>query len=120
MGDDDNAARHPPGAAQRAGDLRGTPSRSAMESRGRALRLRPLREDDEAAFVAAHAASSDGKFTFGSGYHPGMPWAAYLARLEDHRRGRNLPPRFVPGTFLVADVAGGCRPLLASDGNDNY
>jgi predicted acetyltransferase len=77
-----------------------------VESRGRALRLRPLREDDEAAFVAAHAASSDGKFTFGSGYHPGMPWAAYLAKLEDHRHGRNLPPRLVPGTFLVADVAG--------------
>lgn len=35
-----------------------------------------------------------------------MPWAAYLAALEDHRHGRNLPARFVPGTFLVADVAG--------------
>jgi predicted acetyltransferase len=35
-----------------------------------------------------------------------MPWAAYLTWLEDHRHGRNLPPRFVPGTFLVADVAG--------------
>jgi predicted acetyltransferase len=71
-----------------------------------ALRLRRLREDDEAAFAAAHAAATDGKFRFGIGYEPGMPWAAYLTALEDNRRGRNLPQRFVPGTFLVADVAG--------------
>jgi predicted acetyltransferase len=71
-----------------------------------ALRLRRLREDDEAAFVAAHAAATDDKFRFGIGYEPGMPWAAYLTALEDNRHGRNLPPRFVPGTFLVADVAG--------------
>jgi predicted acetyltransferase len=71
-----------------------------------ALRLRPLREDDEAAFAAAHAASTSETFRFGIGYEPGMPWAAYLSAQEDHRHGRNLPPRFVPGTFLVADVAG--------------
>ena len=35
-----------------------------------------------------------------------MPWDTYLTALEDRRHGRNLPPRFVPGTFLVADVAG--------------
>jgi predicted acetyltransferase len=72
----------------------------------RALRLRPLREDDEAAFAAAHAAMADDGFTFGIGYQPGMPWDSYLTALADHRNGRNLPPRFVPGTFLVADVAG--------------
>jgi predicted acetyltransferase len=71
-----------------------------------ALRLRPLREDDEAAFAAAHAAATSEAFRFGIGYEPGMPWAAYLSAQEDHRHGRNLPPRFVPGTFLVADVAG--------------
>jgi predicted acetyltransferase len=70
------------------------------------LRLRPLREADEAAFAAAHAAATDEKFRFGMGYEPGMPWAAYVSAQEDHRHGRNLPPRFVPGTFLVADVAG--------------
>jgi predicted acetyltransferase len=70
------------------------------------LRLRPLREGDEAAFAAAHATATDERFTFGINYEPGMPWAAYLAAQEDHRHGRNLPPRFVPGTFLVADVAG--------------
>jgi predicted acetyltransferase len=71
-----------------------------------ALRLRPPREDDEAAFAAAHAVMTDEGFIFGIGYEPGMPWDTYLAALEDRRHGRNLPPRFVRGTFLVADVAG--------------
>ena len=44
-------------------------------------------------------------FTFGLGYEPGKPWATYLKELEDHRHGRNLPARHVPGTFLVAVVA---------------
>ena len=71
-----------------------------------ALRLRPPRKDDEAAFAAAHAETTDERFTFGIGYTPGMPWDTYLTDLEDRRHGRNLPPRFVRGTFLVADVAG--------------
>ena len=71
-----------------------------------ALRLRPLREDDEAVFAAAHAEMTDDSFTFGIGYEPGMPWDTYLTALADRRHGRNLPPRFVRGTFLVADVAG--------------
>ena len=71
-----------------------------------ALRLRPLRKDDEAAFAAAHAVMTNERFTFGIGYTPGMPWDTYLTGIEDKRHGRNLPPRFVPGTFLVADVAG--------------
>jgi predicted acetyltransferase len=65
-----------------------------------------LRKDDEAAFAAAHAAMAEDNFTFGIGYEPGMPWDTYLAELADRRHGRNLPPRFVRGTFLVADVAG--------------
>jgi predicted acetyltransferase len=71
----------------------------------RALRLRPLRKEDEAAFAAAHAAMT-GPVRFGLGYEPGMPWDVYLTAQEDHRHGRNLPPRHVPGTFLVADVRG--------------
>lgn len=71
-----------------------------------ALRLRPLRKDDEAAFAAAHAVMTNEGFTFGIGYTPGMPWDTYLTGIADQRHGRNLPPRFVPGTFLVADVAG--------------
>src|SRR5215469_4872125 len=70
------------------------------------LRLRQLRKDDEAAFAAGHAAMAEDGFRFGIEYQPGMRWADYLAILDDHRHGRNLAPRFVPGTFLVADVAG--------------
>jgi predicted acetyltransferase len=40
------------------------------------------------------------------GYEPGKLWRTYLKELEDHRHGRNLPARHVPGTFLVAEVAG--------------
>ena len=71
-----------------------------------ALRLRPLRDEDEAAFTAGHRAMAAGGFTFGLGYEPGKPWRTYLKELEDHRQGRNLPARHVPGTFLVAEVAG--------------
>jgi predicted acetyltransferase len=78
----------------------------AARVRPGALRLRPPREDDDAAFAAAHAVMNGEGILFGIGYQPGMPWPAYLAALEDHRHGRNLPARFVPGTFLVADVAG--------------
>ena len=70
------------------------------------LRLRPLRKDDEAAFVAGHAAMEGDGFRFGIAYEPGMQWADYLVTMEDQRHGRNLPPGFVPGAFLVADVAG--------------
>jgi predicted acetyltransferase len=71
-----------------------------------ALRLRPLRADDEAAFVAGHHAMAAEGFSFGHGYQPGQPWGAYLEEQDDHRHGRNLPARHVPGTFLVAEVAG--------------
>jgi hypothetical protein len=39
----------------------------------RALRLRPLRDEDEAAFIAAHRAMAVEGFTFGLGYEPGKP-----------------------------------------------
>jgi predicted acetyltransferase len=69
------------------------------------LRLRPPGAEDEAAFAAGHQAMAAEGFTFGLGYQPGKPWAAYLRELEDHRHGRNLPAGHVPGTFLVAVVA---------------
>jgi len=75
------------------------------EGTARALRLRPPRADDEAAFVAGHRAMAAEGVTFGLGYRPGKPWDSYLSELEDHRHGRNLPAGHVPGTFLVADVA---------------
>ena len=69
------------------------------------LRLRPPGPQDEPAFAAGHQAMAAEGFTFGLGYEPGKPWATYLKELEDHRHGRNLPARHVPGTFLVAAVA---------------
>ena len=71
-----------------------------------ALRLRPLRDGDEAAFTAGHRAMAAEGFTFGLGCELGKPWRTYLKELEDHRHGRNLPARHVPGAFLVAEVAG--------------
>ncbi len=71
-----------------------------------ALRLRPLRPDDEAAFRAGHAAMTADGFTFGLGLGPGMPWSAYLKALAAHQAGVGLPAGYVPATFLVADVAG--------------
>jgi predicted acetyltransferase len=45
-------------------------------------------------------------FSFGLGLEPGMPWDAYLKTLEEQRMGIGLRHGWVPGTFLVADVAG--------------
>jgi len=70
------------------------------------LRLRPLRLDDEAAFVVAHRAMEADGFSFGLGYTPGMPWPSYLDALDAYRRGVDLPAGWVPATFLVADVGG--------------
>ncbi len=76
------------------------------KERSRGLRLRPPRAEDEAAFAAAQQAMAREGFVFALGYQPGKPWHSYLTELEDHRHGRNLPARWVPSTFLVADVAG--------------
>src|SRR4051812_19074995 len=72
----------------------------------RALRLRPLRLDDEAAFVPIHTAMVEEGFRFGLGYEPGMAWAEYVANMEAWRNGDRLPNRFVASTLLVADVNG--------------
>jgi predicted acetyltransferase len=70
------------------------------------LRLRPLRTTDERAFVDGHLAMAPEGFELGLGYEPGMPWSAYLERLEAQRRGEDPPADRVPATLLVA-VAGG-------------
>ncbi|MBA2282829.1 MAG: GNAT family N-acetyltransferase [Actinomycetota bacterium] len=71
------------------------------------LRLRPLGPLDEAPFVAAQRSleATDG-FPFGFAHEEGMDWGAYLAGIEAHRRGDDLPDHLVPATFLVADVGG--------------
>jgi predicted acetyltransferase len=73
---------------------------------GPALRLRPLRAGDEAAFRAGHEAMAAEGFQFGLALEPGMAWDAYLRLRDDHRRGIRLPVGLVPSTFLVADVGG--------------
>jgi predicted acetyltransferase len=45
-------------------------------------------------------------FVFGLGYSPDMSFDDYIKQLEDHRAGVNLPERFVPSSFLVAEVGG--------------
>ncbi|HEX5292311.1 MAG TPA: GNAT family N-acetyltransferase [Streptosporangiaceae bacterium] len=70
------------------------------------LVLRPLEAGDEAQFRDGHAAMAADGFVFGLAFDPALDFETYLRALADHRAGRNLPERFVPGTFLVADVAG--------------
>src|SRR5436190_24155083 len=70
------------------------------------LRLRPLRFEDEAAFVAGHKAMEAEGFLLGLGYEPGMVWEKYLVHRAAQRAGRGLPDGFVASTFLVADVDG--------------
>jgi predicted acetyltransferase len=71
------------------------------------LKLRPLRLSDETAFLAGHAAleRSDG-YPFGLTLEPGLDWETYVKALEGYRTGTNLPERFVPWSFLVAEVDG--------------
>jgi predicted acetyltransferase len=49
--------------------------------------------------------AADGN-VFGFALEPGVDWSACLERLEERRRGVDLPPDQVPATFLVADVGG--------------
>jgi predicted acetyltransferase len=70
------------------------------------LRLRPLRPADEGAFRAAHAELAAERHNFGIGFSPGMAWDTYLKAREEQRAGRALRGRFVPNTFLVAEVDG--------------
>lgn len=70
------------------------------------LRLRPLRPEDEAPARAAHEEMRPEGFPFLLDYVPDEPWSLYLERREDNRLGRQLPPRWVPSTFLAATVEG--------------
>ncbi|MEZ5279050.1 MAG: GNAT family N-acetyltransferase [Acidimicrobiales bacterium] len=71
------------------------------------LRLRPLRSDDEAEFLAGHRTmlATDG-WSFALGLDESVSWNDYIARLSDIRRGINLPAGIVPAAFLVAEVDG--------------
>jgi predicted acetyltransferase len=81
-------------------------SRPPGQSRGVALRLRPLRDDDEAAYRHALEVMAADGHVFGFGLEPGVQWGACLHDLDERRRGLNLSPDQVPATFLVAEVGG--------------
>ena len=70
------------------------------------LRLRPLSAADEPAFLDAQRAMAPEGFAFGFDYDEGMPWASYLALLEQQAAGRDLPPNRVAATLLVGEVDG--------------
>lgn len=70
-----------------------------------ALRLRPLRIDDETEARAAHAELLADDFSFLLDWEE-QPWGDYLTLLDCRRRGIDLPPERVPATFLAADVMG--------------
>jgi predicted acetyltransferase len=70
-----------------------------------ALRLRPLRTEDEDDALGAHEELLADDFTFLLGWH-GQPWADLLGEYEAHRCGQALPEGLVPATFLVAEVDG--------------
>jgi predicted acetyltransferase len=71
-----------------------------------ALRLRPLRDDDEPAYRAASALMAAEGFAFGFALEPGADWSACLQAQQERRRGVNLSPGQVPATFLVAEANG--------------
>jgi predicted acetyltransferase len=70
------------------------------------LRLRPLSIADESVARAAHEELAADNFPFLLDWDPDQPWAEYVQRLENQRRGLDLPADWVPGTFLAAEVDG--------------
>jgi predicted acetyltransferase len=71
-----------------------------------ALRLRPLRLDDEPAALGAHAALAAEHLTFLHDYRPGQPWNDYLQSLDERRHACTVTGDRVPATFLAAWVDG--------------
>jgi predicted acetyltransferase len=70
------------------------------------LYLRSPRREDEAAFRRGHRAMAAEGFRFGLGYEDGMPFGLYVEQVERHRHGVDPGGRWVPNTFVVADVGG--------------
>jgi predicted acetyltransferase len=71
------------------------------------LSLRPFTAEDEEAAVAAHMAlAAEGSTTFLLGYQPEMSWQDWLAHVERHRIGADLPPGRVRADFLAAEIGG--------------
>ena len=70
------------------------------------LRLRPYREQDRDAAIAAHEVMAHDDFPFLLGWSPATPWTDFLAELDDHRRGVGVPVDWVRGAQLCAQLDG--------------
>jgi len=70
------------------------------------LRLRPYRDDDEAAAVAAHEVLLGDDFHFLLAWEPDVPWSRYVAALNGRRQGRGVAEDWVRDVQLVAEVRG--------------
>jgi predicted acetyltransferase len=74
------------------------------------LLLRPVREEDEQAMSAAHAAMKEDHFSFALGSEAARDFKGYLRDLDDRLHGRKARAPLASGrvaeTFLVADVDG--------------
>lgn len=96
-----------PGPGGAAGRTLGLLTAPGSAPAGGALRLRPLRLADEAAFRAGHEAMRPDGFTFGlDDFDADTSWPEYLQRVAAGARGVQVQPGRVPATFLVADVGG--------------
>jgi predicted acetyltransferase len=79
---------------------------SGASSGQSALVLRPLQVSDEAQAWQAHEELAQDDFEFLLDLLRGEAWPVYLGRLDRLRQGIDLAEDRVPGTFLVAEVAG--------------
>lgn len=70
------------------------------------LRLRPVREGDEAVVRAAQEEMAAEDFVFALWLAPGQPWPSYVESLARWRRGLDLPDGTVASTFLLAEDDG--------------
>lgn len=70
------------------------------------LILRPLEMADEEVAVSAWRDFQATPHGFLTSYEEGMPWAEYLALLEDQRDGRSLPKGFARHAMYAAIVDG--------------
>src|SRR5690348_5006470 len=68
------------------------------------LRLRPLRPGDEITARAAHDELAGEGFEFLLDWRGDRRWSEYIQRLEQFRRGLEIPVARVPASFLVAQV----------------
>jgi predicted acetyltransferase/predicted lactoylglutathione lyase len=68
--------------------------------------LRPLSFSDEEQARQAHGELAQDAFDFLLDLERGEPWPAYVSRLDNLRRGVDVPKGWVPATFLVAEVDG--------------